>query len=98
MLDKIKVPLYEQETTITHMCGDGNAEVYSCEPSMLKRLEKLAKQSPDVLLKRSDCFGMIYAVPWSFIRVTTPHKLHLSEKERRARSNRMKRWNRKQSE
>jgi hypothetical protein len=98
MLDKIKVPLYEQETTITHMGSDGYAEVYSCEPGMLKKLAKLARQSPDVIEQHSDISGTIYAVPWSFIRVTTPRKLHLSEKERRNRSNRMKRWNRKQSE
>ena len=44
------VPIDEQETTINLEAILGVAEVYSCEPTMMRKLEKLAKEHPDEVI------------------------------------------------
>ena len=85
------VPIDEQETTINLEAILGVAEVYSCEPTMMRKLEKLAKEHPDeVTLEHPDGYGIIAHVPKGYVSVRAPKKMNYTDEQRRVLAERAK--------
>lgn len=64
----IKLAREKRETTITFLDCDNFADVYSCVPRHLKKLQELAKKYPnDVKLVEQDNFGETYRLPEKWV-------------------------------
>jgi len=81
-----KLSLLEQETIILFNREEKEADVYTHEPRLKKKLDKLCKTSPDVFVKREDngAGGITYTLPKKLISIRTPRaKKVLSEEEKK---------------
>lgn len=90
----VGVSLEEQETTISIFPSQVQeyAEVYSCVPGMMKKLRKLAADNPeDVKIEKEDDIGIFVQVPAKWIRIRKPKQMHLTEEQREAAAERLKR-------
>ena len=84
-------PTEEQETTINMEAVSKTAEIYTCEPNMVRKLEKPAEAHPDeVVLERPDEYGIIVRLPRKYISVRPPKKVNMSEEQRQEMSERMR--------
>jgi hypothetical protein len=63
----------EQETTINYNAEEKAAEIYTADPSIMRKLKKLSEQFPDVYVcKESKEFQAKYIVPKRLIRFGKP--------------------------
>ena len=81
----MKLSLLEQETIITYNAQEDFAEVYTCYPPMIRKLDKLAQENPEEWkILRGDQIGKTYTCPKSLITLrskSTPKK-ELTEEEK----------------
>ena len=92
------VSLEEQETTINIYPSpvQDYADVYSCTPSMIKKLRKFAAEYPDeVRIEKEDDIGMFVQVPARWIQIRRPKQMHMSEEQREAAAARLQEARRK---
>jgi len=85
-----KIPIDEQETTINIFPAQitKKAEIYSCVPSMVSRLKKLAANRPDaVRILDEDNLSVTVEVDRSCIKIS-PKRL-ISDEQRKAASERL---------
>lgn len=91
-IKKIPVTLDEQETTINlypKQVSD-RAEVYSCIPSMMAKLRKLAENFPDdVAIEKEDEIGLFANVPQSWITIRKPRQMNYTEEQKQAMRERL---------
>lgn len=90
----VGVSVEEQETTISLFPSQvqNYAEVYSCIPGMVKKLRKLAAIHPDdVKIEKEDGIGIFVQVPAQWIQIRKPKQMHLTEEQREAAAERLKR-------
>ena len=72
-----------QETTINLLAADSFATIYTCERSMLLKLDKLAKANPDEVKQTwTDGYAVKYQVPKNWVKVTPPRKLNLTDEQK----------------
>lgn len=86
-MSQTKLSLLEQETIILFNREEKEADVYTHEPSLKKKLDKLCKTSPDVFVKREDngAGGVTYTLPKNLISIRSPReKKTLSEEQKKA--------------
>lgn len=86
-MSKYKLSLLEQETIILFNREGKEADVYTHEPSLKKKLDNLCKTSPDAFVKREDngAGGVTYTLLKKLISIRTPReKKTLSEEEKKA--------------
>ena len=91
-MSKYKLSLLEQETIILFNREEKDADVYTHEPSLKKKLDKLCETTPGEFVKREDngVGGVTYTLPKKLISIRTPRpKKALSEEERIALRERM---------
>ena len=68
-MERKSVSLEEQETSISLSPLDKFAEVYSCEPTVVKRLYKYAEEHPDVCrITMDDGYGVTCEMPKAWIK------------------------------
>lgn len=66
---KQSIPFAEQETTITMIRADHTANVYTCDPTVMNKMDRLCKEHPDQFkLDRYDSFSKWYIVDKSSIK------------------------------
>lgn len=92
----LKIPRIEQETVITYNAQEDFAEVYTCYPPMIRKLDKLAQKNPEEWkILRGDQIGKTYTCPKNLITLrskSTPKK-ELTEEETQKARERMKKAN-----
>lgn len=84
-MSKYKVTMLEQETIILWNREETQANVYTFEPSLKKKLENLSKTHPDIFVKTEDngIGGITYCLPKELITIRNPRaKRELSEDQR----------------
>lgn len=91
MTEMARVPLEEQETTFVMNGGEKEVEGYTCEPGWIKKFERLAAESPEVRLEYPDKYGVKCFFPRSYIRLKPPAKRELTDEQRQAIAERLKR-------
>lgn len=90
--------LHERETIINYDEEYKTASVYTCSPVLMRKLKKLSEQNEEIKLERKDQYSVTYAVPKSWIYIRKPTKRELTEKQRKASSENMKKIRAKQIE
>ena len=89
-------PLDEQETTITIIRTQDAARVYTCDRTMITKLDGLCEKDPEhCKCERMDEYGKWYTLPRKCVRLTASRKAarQYTEKEIEARRIHMKRVN-----
>lgn len=70
-----KLSKYEMETTITFNRDEPNASIYTTDPVMLRKLDKLCSQTPVITVLREDEISKTYICPKKLVSVHKPRKL-----------------------
>lgn len=95
-MEKVSVPFFEQETDIVIDPTTKRATVYSCIPTTIKQLYKLAEQHDEVRIELDNKYGLMISVPQKWVKVSPPRKM--SEEQRAAAAERLKRFMRTKKE
>lgn len=93
-MEKVSVAMDEQETTINLVPArvSNEAEVYTSDPVMDKRLHKLAEAYPeDVQIVREDKYGTEYIIPAKWITIRKPRSIAMTDEMRAAVAERLQR-------
>lgn len=83
--------MYEQETVITYNREEKTATVYSADPVVLRKLERLHEKHPDTYrfieeeTMNGEVISKTYIVPKRMIRFGTPVKMSDEQREAAAR-------------
>ena len=86
------VPLEEQETTINMFPKkiSDRAEIYTCDPLMINRLNKLVSRNPDqVEVLSDDQYGMTVSVDRKWIKISAPRRVTMTDEQRKASAERL---------
>ena len=83
-----KLSLAEMETTINFDRSSETANIYTTDPVMMRKLDKLARETPILQAKKIDEYSREYECPKSMIKIHKP-RLYTGEK-RKELSDRMK--------
>ena len=79
----MKLSLLEQETIITYNAQEDFAEVYTCYPPMIRKLDKLAQENPEEWkILRGDQVGKTYTCPKEFIKFQTRKRILTDEQKK----------------
>ena len=78
----MKLSRYEQETIINFNAGEAMAKVYTCDPAVIKKLDALVIEFPEVYR----CIGYTdidktYEMPKSSVSYRKPRKLSEEQRE-----------------
>ncbi len=80
------VPTDEQETTINISRNSDTALIYTCDSTMITKLDKLVKKDPvHVSVSEPDEYGKKYTLPKSYVKFHTPRILTDEQIEAMAR-------------
>lgn len=88
MKPKSSTPLIEQETSITIDPLTKRAAIYSCVPTMMKKMDTWMNH-PDAITEIDDANGIMISVPMGWIKIRPPTKRQLSDEQRAALAERM---------
>lgn len=86
----VSIPFDEQETIINIVPAQCSryAALYSCMPSMIKRIKKLAQDRPDVVtIVSEDEYSITASVDRSCVKIAPKRKL--SDEQRKAATERL---------
>lgn len=89
-MNKYGLSLAEQETIIIWSREDKLAEVYTCEPTLKTRLNKLAKEDKKIQKIHSDDVSVTYIVPKKYIKINPPRKTTMTAEQKKAASERLR--------
>lgn len=79
----------EQETAINMLAAEKEADIYTSDPVMIRRMDKLCASRPDTFrLVREDEIGKTYRCPKKCVRVSAPRVM--SEEQRAANAERLR--------
>ena len=68
----MKLSRYEQETIFNYNQEDATAEVYTCNPSLMRRLDVICVKSPLCTVVKTDEHSKTYNIPKKWIKVNLP--------------------------
>lgn len=67
------------------------ADIYSSDPSMIKKLEKLMQKTDgDVVVTKSDDISIQAEVPRNWIKISPPRKVNMSEEQKQKSAARLR--------
>ncbi len=87
-IPKTSISQIEQETVIVVNPATKRASVYSCIPSMVKKLYRYAEHE-DVKIDMDNEYGLTIDVPQNWVKVKPPIKRVLSEEQKIASAERL---------
>lgn len=80
-----------KETSINHIDGDLICTISTAETAIKHRLMKLKAENEDVEIIAENSDGSILAhLPWGWITIKPPRRLKLTEAQRKARAERLR--------
>jgi len=77
--------LLEQETIINYNNAEKEASVYTCDPALMTKLERLAKRDSHIKLESQDKYSKTYSCPKKTIKIHVAPKLSEEERQRRSK-------------
>jgi len=84
---------YEQETVINYNNGEKTAEIYSADPVVLRKLQKLSDKYPDQYqLIREDSVSKTYRCPKKLISFRSPCTRVYTEEEKAKMTERLRKY------
>ena len=92
-----KLPLVEQETIITYNAAEEHAEIYTCYPPSIRKLDKYCKENPEewkvknVSTVEGKVVGKTYLAPKKLIalRLKSSKGQELTEEQKRELAKRL---------
>lgn len=90
----------EQETTIDFNAEEKTAEIYTADPVMIRKLDKLCEELPDIYQcteVTQTGFGKMYTMPKKMVRFGKPIHREISEEQREQMRERAKKMHAKKS-
>lgn len=82
-MDRVQIPKEEQETSIVIDPSTKKATIYTCTPTMIKKIESFRKEE-DVEVIKEDVYGIAVRVPMKWIKIVKPQKREYTEEQRNA--------------
>lgn len=82
---------YERETIINYNQADAEADVYTYDPALMRRLDKLLADHSEIKKLREG----EYLVPKKWVKVAPPRRQNLTPEQRKARYERLTGINRR---
>lgn len=79
---------YEQETIINYNQEEKTATIYTCDRSLISKLNKLSKKDSTIIETNRDEYSRTYILPKKYISVKIPRQL--SEEQRQKLAERAK--------
>ena len=78
----MKLSRYEQETIINYNVAEQKASVYTADPNMIKRMDRLVTQFPDTFKAEQETeISKTYLVPKDYIKIRRPRNISDAQKE-----------------
>lgn len=88
---KKNTPMSEQETIINFSPGDKQADIYSSDPVVIRRLKKYADENPDkISVIMDNASGIEVLFPMDWISFKPRKKRVMSEEQRQANAERLR--------
>lgn len=81
---------YERETIINYNNEEKVAQVYTCNESLQRKLDKLCEEYPECTCINFDEYSKTYIVPKKWVKIRPPRKM--SEENKQKASERMKQY------
>ena len=86
----MQVSRYEQETIINYNAEEKQAEIYTCDPMVIRKLRKLIdREGSGYVLKSTDNDSITVTVPKKLISFRTPVISKMTEEQKQASRERM---------
>ena len=82
-MERVQISKEEQETTIVISQHTKTAKIYSCVPSMIKKIEGIIEDQ-EVKILGNDRYGIMVEVPMRWIKIAKPQKRAYTEEQRNA--------------
>ena len=79
---------YEKETIIRYNQDEAEANIYTMDPVLIRKLGRIAAADPLAYVLREDEDSKTYIVPKKWVKVVAPPKLTDTEREKRAAATR----------
>ncbi len=76
----MKLTNLERETIIIYNQEEKVAAVYTCDPTLIRKLDKLSLSSTEIIEQKSDENSKMYIIPKKWVKITMSRKL--SEEKR----------------
>lgn len=80
---------YEQETTISYNNEEKTAIIYTCDKSLIRKLDEMARKDSTIIETTRDEYSKTHELPKRYIKVKIPRQL--SEEQRQKLAERAKR-------
>lgn len=77
----MRLSRYEQETVITYNNEEKTATVYTCDKSLISKLDEMARKDSTIIETKRDEYSKTYELPKRYIKVKIPRQL--SEEQRK---------------
>lgn len=74
----------ERETIILFNEADKTATCDTCNPSLIRKLDKLCLENEEISIVRQDEFGKVYKFPKKWVKVNATVKLSNEQRQKRS--------------
>ena len=71
---------YEQETIFLYNQDEKTATIYTCNPSLIRKLDKYCETSDEIWQKCADDVSKTYVCPKKWLKVNMPQRLTEEQK------------------
>ncbi len=79
-----------RETSVEYIANESHATFYSSEAKWIRKIKSLQQDNPDTIQIINESEDSILAhIPKSWLKITPPRKMNLSEEQRAAAAERM---------
>ena len=79
-----------RETSIEYLSCNDHATLYSSEAKWIRKIKQLKLEYPnDITIKNEDSESIVVHIPKSWLKVTPPRKMTLTDEQRAAAKERM---------
>lgn len=72
----------EQETTITFDRASDEATIYTADPVMMRKIDKLLDSGASVAVVREDAFSRTYRCPSKWVKMVPPRQYSKEQREK----------------
>ena len=80
----------ERETIVNYNCQESTATVYTWDKPLIRKLTALVRDRSDIVKENGDDECATFTVPKSWVRISPPRTVNLTEEQKAERAERMK--------
>lgn len=80
-MPKLILTAYESETHISYNDSERGARVYTCNKTLIKRMDKLVAEDNAVLIREDEC-SKTYSVNKKYVKILPPRKIKMTDEQK----------------